>query len=788
MSLIFNDRVRETATAPGTGVVTLLGAVTGFQTFAAGIGNGNTCEYAIEAVDSDGIPTGGWEVGLGTIGSGTLTRTTVYQSSNSDAAVNFTSSVAVFNTIASKFVQDLSDNIAGYVTGPGSSTDHAVALWNKASGHELLDSVVLIDPTLGDITGVNDITSDTGSWSASTITATSSFIGNLSGNATTVTALQNARTIGGVSFDGTANIVPQTIQSINEATDTTCFPLFISASGSQSLQPLNNAGFSYNSNTNTLTVTTFIGALTGNASTASSAPAGTLTGATLNSGVTASSLTSLGSQAQALNMNSHKINNVTDPTSAQDAATKNYVDNATAGLNSKASSRMATTANIVGTYSNGASGVGATITYTSTGVQTIDGVTPVLLDRVLVKNQTTTFQNGIYVWTTLGAIGIAGILTRATDFDTAGTEVVEGAYTVIEEGTANAGTLWLETGQGPFTIGTTAIVFTELQVANQTVTLTGAITGSGAGSFATSLGSFTSAQLLAALTDETGTGAAVFATSPTLVTPLLGTPTSGNLANCTGLPASAVGAGFVKVDGSTPLTAAWAANNDITGITKLDVDNIEINGNTISSTDTNGNILVAPNGTGEVRLGASATVYWKIDSTGIMNPVGGATYRIPSNTSAFLASAGPAAGLFFSTSANRFNFRDTSGTELIQIPLLSAIYAIFGYSEASISPPQITADQNNYSPTGGQAGVWRLDADAAHNITGIIAPFVARGKHLHLYNLSAFAITLKHLNASSTATNQIYGMGAADVVIAANKAAHLWYDDVSLFWRANLLT
>jgi Collagen triple helix repeat (20 copies) len=65
--------------------------------------------------------------------------------------------------------------------------------------------------------------------------------------------------------------------------------------------------------------------------------------------------------------------------------------------------------------------------------------------------------------------------------------------------------------------------------------LTGAVTSVGN---ATSLGSFTSANLLAALTDETGTGAAVFATSPTLVTPILGTPTSGTLTNATGLPVS----------------------------------------------------------------------------------------------------------------------------------------------------------------------------------------------------------------------------------------------------------
>lgn len=90
-----------------------------------------------------------------------------------------------------------------------------------------------------------------GNFSAGTITAT------LTGNASTATALANVRTIGGVSFDGTANIVPQTIQSINEVTDTTCFPLFISASGSQSLQPLNNTSLTFNSNTAVLGSTIF---------------------------------------------------------------------------------------------------------------------------------------------------------------------------------------------------------------------------------------------------------------------------------------------------------------------------------------------------------------------------------------------------------------------------------------------------------------------------------------------------------------------------------------------------
>ena len=61
MTLVLNDRVLETCTSPGTGAVTLLGATTGFRTFLAGVGNGNTCYYTI--ADQNGA---NWEVGLGT--------------------------------------------------------------------------------------------------------------------------------------------------------------------------------------------------------------------------------------------------------------------------------------------------------------------------------------------------------------------------------------------------------------------------------------------------------------------------------------------------------------------------------------------------------------------------------------------------------------------------------------------------------------------------------------------------------------------------------------------------
>lgn len=172
------------------------------------------------------------------------------------------------------------------------------------------------------------------------------------------------------------------------------------------------------------------------------------------------------------------------PTAGADVATKSYVDNVTAGLSQKPSARVATTANLTATYANGASGVGATLTNSSTlAALTIDGVALSVGDRVAVKNQATAFQNGLYTVTVAGTGSVAWVLTRAADFDGhVSGEVIEGAFFVVEEGTANAGTLWIETGQGPFTIGTTAITFTELQVGSQTVTLSGDATGTGAGS------------------------------------------------------------------------------------------------------------------------------------------------------------------------------------------------------------------------------------------------------------------------------------------------------------------
>ena len=112
MALVVNDRVKETSTTTGTGTFSLAGAVTGFETFVAGIGNSNTTYYAIVNTNN-----GEFEVGLGTVTDATpdtLARTTIISSSNSDSAVDFSSGTKnVFCTLpASKSViLDSSGNI-----------------------------------------------------------------------------------------------------------------------------------------------------------------------------------------------------------------------------------------------------------------------------------------------------------------------------------------------------------------------------------------------------------------------------------------------------------------------------------------------------------------------------------------------------------------------------------------------------------------------------------------------------------------------------------------------------
>ena len=141
-----------------------------------------------------------------------------------------------------------------------------------------------------------------------------------------------------------------------------------------------------------------------------------------------------------LDLQSQKIISLADPSANTDAANKQYVDNVARGLQWKAPVRASATANV---------------TLAVPGA-TMDGVTLVANDRVLLKAQTTASDNGIWVWT-----GAAAALTRAADADS-GTELAPGTSVTVTEGTANGDKAFLIVSDAAITIGTTSQTWGQL--------------------------------------------------------------------------------------------------------------------------------------------------------------------------------------------------------------------------------------------------------------------------------------------------------------------------------------
>ena len=175
-----------------------------------------------------------------------------------------------------------------------------------------------------------------------------------------------------------------------------------------------------------------------------------------------------------VDVDSSRITNVTDPSGSQDAATKAYVDSVANGLDVKESVRVATTVALAtSTYNNG----NGTITANANGALAIDGVTLTSGDRVLIKNQASAVQNGIYTVTTTGSGSAAFVLTRGPDADTAA-ELTGGTFFFVEDGTTNAENGYVATHNGTPTLGTTNIVFAQFSGAGQ-ITAGAALSKSG---------------------------------------------------------------------------------------------------------------------------------------------------------------------------------------------------------------------------------------------------------------------------------------------------------------------
>lgn len=169
-----------------------------------------------------------------------------------------------------------------------------------------------------------------------------------------------------------------------------------------------------------------------------------------------------------VSLNNQKITNLAAPTLDTDAATKAYVDATAQGLHVHTAVRFATTTALPSfTYANGTDGVGATITANSNGALSIDGGTPSVNDRILVKDEVdgNAPYNGVYVVTVVGSVSAAFVLTRATDFDEAAG--IPGSFEFVTSGNTNADSGWVCTTDLPITIGTTPIAFAQFSGAGQ---------------------------------------------------------------------------------------------------------------------------------------------------------------------------------------------------------------------------------------------------------------------------------------------------------------------------------
>ena len=450
MAIVVKDRVQQTSTTTGTSDFVLTGAVTGFQSFAA-IGNTNVTYYA--AVDP---ATGDWEVGTGTYSTTgpTLTRTTVYESSTGGSKISF---------------------------GAGAKNVFCVypaerAIYEEPSGNTLIDG--------GPLTVIGA--------GVPSYTSFSAVLAELYGNVDTFAQVyaQNYNDGADASADmivyrdntvvDTANFMDMGINSSNFSSAT--YPIFTPSS----MYLYGDGGEMFvGSGTDDLIF------FTGGVDVADEAA---------RFDKTSKALTTVGNVnvGGALDVTGAATFGSTvlldaDPTLALQAATKQYVDTAVStGLHVHTPVLVATTGNLTATYSNGSSGVGATLT--NSGAQAalaIDGVNMSTNDRVLVWQQSTQAQNGVYVVTTVGSGATNWVLTRSSDADTyspADTGGLGGGdYFYVQSGTTGSGDSYICTNDGAITFGTTAITFaqfsgaityvggTNIDVTGQTISLTGTV-------------------------------------------------------------------------------------------------------------------------------------------------------------------------------------------------------------------------------------------------------------------------------------------------------------------------
>ena len=394
----YNHATYPTPNSPGSSAqlrAELQLVTTGFDKLPTLSGNG----YKVTMVNAGGTALIASSALQGlAITSSTINSTTIGASSPSTGA---------FTTISasSGFTGNLTGNVTGNVTG-------------NINGQITSSNVTITGGTInGTVIGGSTPQAITGT----TITANTGFVGGLTGNVTgNLTGNVTGNVAGNLTGNVTGNVAGDLTGNVTASSGTSTFSN-VTINGTLNM----DAG-----TTGTIE----------NLSTPVSAGDATPK-SYVDTQVATRLATAGGTMTGAIAMGTNKITGLGDPTAAQDAATKIYVDNAVQGLDAKASCRVATTANI-----------------TLSGTQTIDGVAVNVADRVLVKDQSSAAENGIYVVA-------AGSWSRAADANI-WDELVH-AFVFVEEGTAGANNGYLCTVQAGGSLGSTSVTFVQFSGAGQ---------------------------------------------------------------------------------------------------------------------------------------------------------------------------------------------------------------------------------------------------------------------------------------------------------------------------------
>lgn len=425
----------------------LAGGVTSFSAGSTGLAPSAPSSGAI-------VLSGTLNVASGGTGANTLTGYVFGNGTSPMTASATIPTTALSGTVTNAQLANSSVTYNGITVALGASgtitanTTSTLTIGTGLSGTSFNGSspvTIAIDSTVATLTGVQTLTNKTisgasntlsnianASLSNSAITINGSSV-SLGASVTVTATATNALTIGtgltGTSYNGSA--------PVSIAIDSTVATL----TGTQTLT--NKTIDSATINTPTIATPALTGGTINNTIIGGTTPAaGTFTSAAMTSGTVANA-----------------------PVNGTDIVNKDYADAIASGINFHQACRLATTTALAAnTYNNGVSGVGATLTANANGALSVDGVAVATSNRILVKNEATQANNGVYVVTQTGSAGTPYILTRAADFDTAGAGVDKidaGDFFLITAGSTLANTSWVQQTPLPITVGTTALVFAQ---------------------------------------------------------------------------------------------------------------------------------------------------------------------------------------------------------------------------------------------------------------------------------------------------------------------------------------